>query len=150
MPTLMQIQDALASLSISVTDGTDTYDVKSIAPSDEQEHVNSFPIRVITPLAGDQGHNLSFQTRTKLKRDHTITDLMLWAHTADGSLGHHVAWLTRYFDVYTEAIQQNRDLGLDETSIVNVRLDVGIFQYPLGSTNEYAGVEAIVTLISHS
>lgn len=113
--------------------------------------VNSTPTRIISPLSdkneGKKAARMTLGNQSQV--DWTITDLLLYKLTTDGSgLEYNMHRLALYQGKYVDAMRANYKLGFARhVMITDIDVEIGIYQYPLNSGKFYHGAKA--TLLVH-
>jgi hypothetical protein len=133
------IFDAIAAVSITV-DGTA---LTGRLLADSGTEVNVTPARIISPLAKkDEGENaVQFTIGNQYTVNWTITDLLLFRPVKDGTgLEYNMPHLVDYMGKYIDAIRANNKLSFAKhVAITSAKIEVGVYEYPVGSENWYYG-----------
>ncbi len=113
--------------------------------------VNETPTRIISPLTDkNEGKKATRFTLGASKQvDWTITDLLLFRDTSDGTgLEDDMRWLVEYMGTYVETMSNNYELSFPKhVKITSVDVEIGVYRYPIAGEKFYHGAKA--TLIVH-
>lgn len=142
---LRQIYAKLAERSMSISTGT--IPCRTLATTNGV--IDKTPVRVLSPLSERaEGKGLTPITFGGAKTlQWMITELCLLAPVASASgLEFYTPLLVEYQEAFVNSYP-TRHLGLGDQVIVNtVDLEMGEYNYPLGSANWYYGVKATWTI----
>jgi len=144
---IVDIYNAIAGVGINI-EGTP---IVGRVLADTSTVVNSTPLRIISPLSdkneGRKAIKMTFGNQTQV--DWTITDLLLYNKTTDGSgIENDMYWLVKYQGAYVDAMRAMYKLGYKQhVQIVSIDIEIGVFRFPINGDKFYHGAKA--TLVVH-
>lgn len=141
------IYPAVAALSVSAAGKTPS--VYALENSPNTLWTANVPCRLLLPVASQsKSRSLNYLTLSGTTRTVVwqITDLMLWQAQAQGrGLDQVSGALVEYAAAYIAAVSGKQAFAA-RTTLEDVTLEPGIFNYPLRSELWWYGVEVVLTL----
>lgn len=148
MSDLVNIYDALAAMPVTIEGAV----VTAYAPRNMPASVptGNLPVRILLPLGTRSGANAVSQ-QSMARQNVTVTcewrcvDLFLYKPGSQGRVSDNAGALVQYQAAYVDAIKYYHHLT--KTALIEaVAMDVGIYEYPAGSKEQYFGVQVTVTI----
>lgn len=143
---IVAIYNAIAAVEVTI----DSEPILGRLLEDANTVVNSTPVRIISPLSDkNEAKGVARMTLgNQSQADWTITDLLLYKLTTDGSgLEHSMYWLVKYLGAYVDALRTNYKLGfVRHVAITNIDVEIGVYRYPINGDKFYHGAKATLTV----
>jgi hypothetical protein len=149
MSEITSIYDALEAKSVTTTGG-DTPDVYDLDELKNSIPSSDLPIRLLLPVGddtkGDGRSGVFIAIGTTMAIDWQVNDLMLWQPLGQGEgLREYAPELVDYCGKYLDAMRTFK-CPTNNSSLTDVYMSPGIYEWPMGSGVMYAGVLCQLTI----
>lgn len=150
MSEITDIYESLAGLSVSLSDGTTPY-AYNLDELPEAVTTAQLPCRLLLPVSsnpgeGREGTHIAIGTAMSIVWQ--ITDLMLWQVSEQGlGLREFAPLLVDYSGKYLDAMRAWGKCPSDNSTLQNVSITPGMYEWPSGSGRSYAGVLCILQIL---
>lgn len=142
MSDILAIYAAIAATDVSITEGGDVIPVWNLAEVLDVVKVDHTPVRLLLPPGAGQGAGMSGYrpvSGTTAVITWAIQELLLYRSLGQGGgVAEVYVDLARYIARYVTTFNQNRRLA--HAQITGFAPRSGVYEWPLGSGNEFHGV----------
>ncbi len=139
------ILDAIEAISIDFSYGDDDYVISAQEWDKPRANINSFPTRIIAPLATNpDGNSNKISLGKRGSAEWILSDVLLWRDLKSGrGIETDYPLLATYMQAYTNIMLENR-LLLSSATITDVQLTIVTHNH---SNKDYSSVVAVLKIL---